>query len=294
MEYVACNLCGADDARPYCTIGDFQVVRCNECGLYYTNPRRSAEEIVELYSEHYFTSADPSTLGYDDYLTHEKGLRKVSARRLAIIEEYVHPPALIIDVGCAFGYFIQVAVSRGWKAEGIELSAYASQIARENTKAQVYTGTLIETGLKHAFYDAATMWDMLEHSRDPARELTETNKILKTGGYLFLSVPNADSLPARLMGKHWYGFKSAAEHNYFFAEKTLGRLLDRAGFRLIESRRGVWPCSLRFLASKLAPYNAALSRLAERIIKYLRMEKVTIQFRFIDMFVVARKYKESA
>jgi SAM-dependent methyltransferase len=257
--------------------------------LFYTNPRRSPQETAELYSENYFVSDDPATLGYDDYSLHEKGLKKVFSEHLSVIEAYAPPPASIIDVGCAFGYFLQVAEERGWTAEGIELSPYASQVARDNTKAQVYTGTVADRQLGEARYDAVTMWDMLEHSHDPTQELTEVSRILKPGGYLFLSVPDAGSLIARIMGRQWYGFKSVTEHNYFFTKDTLFRLLENTGFDLVESRRGVWPCSMRFLASKLAPYSPRASRLAERLIKLLRMEKLTIRFRFIDMFVVARK-----
>ncbi len=292
MEYVACNLCGADSAEHYCAVGDSRVVRCPVCGLFYVNPQPSAREILDLYSENYFASKDPSTLGYDDYAIHEKGLKKVFAERLSVIEGYMRPPARIIDIGCAFGYFMQVAASHGWTAEGVEISAAASQIARENTHAQVHTGTLNALNLRAAAYDAATMWDTLEHVADPSRELAETNKILKMHGYLFMTVPNAGSLMARIMGKHWYGFKSAAEHNYFFTHNTLAGLLTKTGYEMLETRRGTWPCSLQFLTAKLAPYSSRGSRLAEKIVKALKAEDVIIRFRFIDMFVVARKCKE--
>lgn len=292
MEYVACNLCGSDDAKHCCTVGDSRIVRCLVCGLLYINPRRSAREIADLYSENYFASKDPSTLGYDDYTTHEKGLKQVFADRLSIIERYILPPASIIDIGCAFGYFIQVAASHGWIAEGVEISASASRIARENTKAQVHTGTLSTLNLRDAGYDAATAWDALEHFVDPARELAEINRILKPNGYLFMTVPNAGSLSARLMGKHWYGFKSAAEHNYFFTQNTLAGLLSKTGFKMLETRRGVWPCSLQFLTSKFAPYSIKVSRLAEKAVKLLKAENVVMRFRFIDMLVVAQKCRE--
>jgi SAM-dependent methyltransferase len=293
LEYVACNLCGTDAPSPYCKVGDFQIVRCGACGLFYTNPRRPAEEVAEFYSEDYFTSGDPSTLGYDDYSIHEEGLKHVFSDNLSIIERYLRPPASIIDIGCAFGYFIQVAASRGWIADGIEVSKFASQRACENTESKIFTGKLSEANLPDTSYDSATMWDMLEHSSDPVAELRETNRILKPDAYLFMTVPNAGSFPARLMGTHWYGFKSAAEHNYFFTEATLDRLLSKTGFRLLESRRGTWPCSLKFMASKLAPYSESASRVADRIIKLLGAERMIVKFKFIDIFVVAQKYENA-
>ncbi len=293
MEHVICNLCEADDFSPYTEIGRFRIVRCNKCGLFYTNPRRSQEETSQLYSEGYFTSDDPSTLGYDDYSSHAAGLRQVFSDNLAIIESRVRPPASVLDVGCALGYFIEVAMARGWSAEGVEISAYASQAARERTGATVRTGALTSAGLDASSFDVVTMWDILEHTLDPSGELAEAHRALKPGGYLFMTVPDAGALPARLMGRHWFGFKSAAEHNYFFSRDTIDGLLEKAGLKLVETRRGVWPCSARFLAAKLGPYSPLAQRMAGALLKWLRMEDKIVRFKFIDMFVIAKKDDEA-
>lgn len=294
MEHVACTLCGRDTASQYCTVGKFKVVRCANCGLFYTNPRMPSPLASEIYSESYFASHDPSVIGYDDYSLHAKGLKEVFSEHLNVIERFVCPPACIIDIGCAFGYFLEIALSRGWSVRGVEVSAFAAAKAMEHTGARVHVGALKSAALEASTFDAATMWDMLEHSFDPKEELSETNRVLKPGGYLFLSVPDAGSLLARLMGPHWFGFKSAAEHNYFFSRRTLGRLLEESGFEIVMMRRGVWPCSMRFLVTKLEPYNRAVSRLAGRLVHSLAIENVVVKFRFIDMFVVARKSKPAS
>lgn len=289
MEHVICNLCEADDFTPCCTVGGFRVVRCNRCGLFCTNPRRSLEETAALYSERYFSSDDPSSLGYDDYSAHAEGLRRVFSDNLDVIENYVRPPAGILDVGCAFGYFLEVASSRGWKAEGVEISAYASETARKRINVPVHAGTLLGAAIEASSLDAVTMWDALEHTLDASAELAEAHRILRPGGYLFITVPDAGSFPARLMGSHWYGFKSAAEHNYFFSKDTIGRMLQKAGLEVVEMRRGVWPCSARFFASKLAPYSKTASSIADRLVRLMGAESKIVKFKFIDMFVVAKK-----
>ncbi|MBI4830767.1 MAG: class I SAM-dependent methyltransferase [Candidatus Lindowbacteria bacterium] len=289
MEHVPCNLCGGSDAAPYCRVGGLQIVRCNACGLFYTNPRRPASEIAKIYSEDYFVSKNPSELGYDDYRSHSRGLKEVFADHISAIEQFVQSPGSILEVGCAYGYFLEIAASRGWTAEGVEVSPFASRIARENSKAPVYTGTLSSAQLPTSRFDAAAMWDMLEHSFDPSSDLSETNRILKPGGYLFMTIPDAGSLAARMMGAHWYGFKKAAEHNYFFSKRTLGQMLSKSGFRLLETRRGVWPCSMRFLVTKLEPYSRFAYRAADRVVRALGIGDTVVKFKFIDMFVIARK-----
>jgi SAM-dependent methyltransferase len=289
LEFVLCNLCGSDNREPYCKVGDFRIVRCGQCGLLYTNPRRRENEIANIYSEEYFLSQNPSILGYDDYSTHADGLRQVFADHLDIIERFARPPASILDIGCAYGYFCELAAKRGWNTEGVEVSAHAAQRARELAKVPVHTGTLAEVALAPASFDVAAMWDVLEHSFDPSGELAAVNRILKPGGYLFLTLPDAGSFIARLLGPYWFGYKKAAEHNYFFSKRTLGRLLARAGFEMLANRRGVWPCSLAFLTTKLEPYSKYASHAAQALVRMLGLEKAVIKFKFIDMFVVARK-----
>ncbi len=289
MEHVICNLCEADNFTPRCTVGRFRVVRCDGCGLFYTNPRRSIEETTELYSEQYFSSDDPSSLGYEDYSAHAVGLRRVSLDNLDIIESYVRPPSLILDVGCAFGYFLEAASSRGWRTLGVEISAYAAEAARNRAGGIVHTGALESAALEASTVDVVVMWDALEHTLDPSATLREARRILRPGGYLFMTLPNAGSAPARVMGSHWYGFKSASEHNYFFSPDTIGRMLEKTGFSLAEIRRGEWPCSAKFLASKIAPYSRPVSRLADWLLRLAGAEDKTVKFKFIDMFVVARR-----
>ena len=66
-------------------------------------------------------------------------------------------------------------------------------------------------------------------------------------------------------------------------------MLEKTGLSLVEIRRGEWPCSAKFLATKIAPYSKAMSRLADRLLHLLGAEDKTIKFKFIDMFVVAKK-----
>jgi SAM-dependent methyltransferase len=289
LEHVSCNLCNADDAGRYCTVAGFDIVRCRRCGLFYTNPRRPANEAASLYSEGYFTSKNPSILGYDDYASHADGLKQVFSDHLDIIRKIVPPPASILDIGCAYGYFLELSDARGWKAQGVELSAHAAQVARQQAQVPVFAGALADAGFAPSSFDAATMWDVLEHSFDPVAELKAANRILKPGGYLFLTLPNAGSLIARLFGRHWFGFKKVAEHNYFFSEKTLALLLEQTDFQMMDTRQGVWPCSMWFLTTKLAPYSRTASRTAQWLVRALGLEKKVVKFKFIDMFVIARK-----
>lgn len=62
METVACDFCGSEQTTQVVSQTDklhgttdeiFWIVRCNQCGLHFTNPRPSAQEIARYYAKDY-------------------------------------------------------------------------------------------------------------------------------------------------------------------------------------------------------------------------------------------------
>ena len=73
---------------------------------------------------------------------------------------------------------------------------------------------------------------MLEHIPEPLPFLEEMFRDLSKGGVLFIEVPHVSDM---------YNFpldneRFAIPHIYFFSENTLGALLEKAGFKIIETR----------------------------------------------------------
>lgn len=98
-------------------------------------------------------------------------------------------------------------------------------------------------GLPDASADVVMMCEVLEHlSHDPMHALLEANRILKPGGLLFLSTPNADSAEAlrrMLRGRHpgqaaelWPRKMYYFGHRREYAPDELRTLLAAAGFRI--------------------------------------------------------------
>ena len=69
---------------------------------------------------------------------------------------------------------------------------------------------------------------MLEHVSDPTAHLRKANTLLKPGGIIAISFPDSGSRLAKLAGEKWW-FLSPV-HLYYFDRKTLGRMLEKAGF----------------------------------------------------------------
>jgi SAM-dependent methyltransferase len=234
MECVRCALCGADDSellfsgpdRMLHKDGLFNVVRCNGCGLIYTNPRPSREKIADYYPEEY----SPFATSQNRIIQHAKGLMvRQDIRRM---RRLIGGQGKILEIGCGTGEYLAALRDIGeWKVTGVEPSPYASEIAREKYGLHVISGTLFDAAFPPESFDLVLMKYVLEHVHNPKESLVEVHRVLRNDGKFLLWVPNVNSLEARAFGKYWHGFE-IPRHLYHFSPKTLDRLLQSASLHL--------------------------------------------------------------
>ena len=134
----------------------------------------------------------------------------------------------MLDVGCATGIFLDGMRSLGWQAQGVEPSQVAADYAQQRFGLDVFQGRLEDAGFADASFDAVTLWDVLEHVHEPRQVLDEIARILRPGGVLVLSLPNPDSLEARLIGRFWLGW-DLPRHLNLFRPILLGAHLAKRG-----------------------------------------------------------------
>jgi hypothetical protein len=80
-----------------------------------------------------------------------------------------------------------------------------------------------------------TLWDVLEHLRDPMAELAEIHRLLDDEGLLVIEIPNTRSLDAALFGAYWIGL-DMPRHLYLFAPEILEAMLALSGFHIVSRR----------------------------------------------------------
>lgn len=226
MEHVVCNLCKSDNAGLLFTAEDlnyrqggcFQIVKCRNCGLVYLDPRPGKEELPRWYPDDYYIDASQGRGPGTWAAVHGQILKYRSS-------------GSILDIGCKRGEFLAGLKASGWEAYGVEISPLAAQYAREQHGLQVTTADFAETHFQHEEFDVVTLWQTLEHLRDPLETLREINRILKADGLLAISVPNIDSYQARIFKAKWFHL-DAPRHLYQFSPRTIGGLLKNTGFDL--------------------------------------------------------------
>lgn len=294
-EAVRCNLCDGDDysivylaregERPdkthFSASGNDvlldQVVRCRKCGLAYVNPRPKGKAVVEGYSE----AVD------ETYVSQAQGRMQTFRSSLATIEKFRPQKGRILDVGCAAGFFLKAAKENGWREFGVEPSKWLADYGKNKLKLNVKAGTLKQAKFPSNYFDAVTLWDVLEHVPDPAAELEEIRRVLKPGGLLVVNYPNFGSKLARLAGRKWWFLLSV--HLYYFTPQTLKAMLEKSGFEQFYSKRHFQKLSLGYLAYRFGPYSKLLQNVLTKLVTGLGLQDRQVTYYASQALVLARK-----
>lgn len=295
MEHVSCNLCGCDDAALLypstiehdqlpnaveafrCTSSlygkHFTIVRCRNCGLGYTNPRLSSEEIMRAYE------------GVQDplYVEEYDGRSLTFHRHLRRVEELKAPPGRLLDIGAYSGVFVEAAQARGWDAWGLEPCRWAVEVAR-GRGLNMLEGSLDTISIEEQSFDVVTMWDVIEHVTDPLDQLRKAYRLLRPGGLAVVHTMDLDSTCAKLMGSRWPWLMEM--HIYYFTPRTLGRMAEVAGFKVVKSRAEGRFLRLGYIATRIGGLNRFAGKLAAGGLRMLGLRETAIPLNFGDLFTL--------
>lgn len=241
LIFPSCFLCGAEDFQPLYLIHDCQIVRCPHCRLVYTReiPARLGKSFS--YEEAYFQNPAFASaqiekyFGYDAYISDQENIQDKFSFCLRQIMKY-QAAGKVLDLGCAAGFFLDLAHQRGFEVLGVEPSRFASRKARELFGLPVLSQTLRDAGLPAKSFDVITLWDVIEHVPQPREEMQEVRRLLKPGGLVGIITPDIENPAARILKDKWLEIRRVPEHLVFFSAHTLKRLLAENGFAILETR----------------------------------------------------------
>lgn len=241
-----CPLCGGRDERPQFEAADptpaagrpalrFLVVRCNRCGLSYTNPRPSAEHIGRFYPADYKPHRRPRKLAQARPRAHplEKLLGRPCSERRGVLPW----PGVgrLLDFGCGGGGFLKRMADQGWDVVGLDAAVGAVRAVQEDLGLKALAGTLPHPDLRPCSFEVITLWHSIEHVHDPVGVLREAYRLLIPGGKVVVACPNIDSWAFRRYGPDWFGL-DLPRHLTHFTPGTLATALQTAGLRVASLR----------------------------------------------------------
>ena len=237
-----CLACQSMDSKELCLHSKYPARQCLQCGFVWTPDVKGSKE---LYESAYNDQQEGFT--WDDFLrTHEclkqgqpVGLHWYEEDFLKAVSPFAHKR--LLEIGCSTGRFLNVCQKAGWDIHGLDISEKAARLTSDLfPHADIKCGTMDDEPWDEDFFNVLASWEVIEHVDDPFDFVCKANQLLKKEGILTLSTPDWGSwaIQRHPMLNYWPPY-----HIWFFNEKSMTAMLQRAGFEVIRIKRNLLPWS---------------------------------------------------
>ena len=231
-QLLGCPLCQTKAAKAVARFPRRTYFRCPNCSLIWL----SLWDEPRHYAKNYFFAEYKAQYG-KSYVEDFKQIKMLAKERLKLLARFKDGGRLL-DIGSAYGPFLQAASEEGYEVLGIEINRAAADYVQKKLKLACrcadFKRLKIEADLAAGF-DVVSMWYTLEHFPDLTTVLTKVKALLKKGGIFAFATPSAQGISAR---KDLADFlaQSPADHFTVWAPAMVGKALRRFGFKVIKIR----------------------------------------------------------
>jgi len=232
---VDCPACGSGDADPAWSKFELDYVRCRACETVYINPRPSLDLLGEYYrrSENYDYWNNVVFPASED-ARRAKIFRPRAERVAAIAERHDATGGVLVDVGAGFGTFCEEALALGAFEQvlAIEPEPHLAETCRRKGL-EVIERPVEEAELPVDQVGVVTNFEVIEHLFSPREFVARCAALLPPGGLFVVTCPNVKGFDIVVLGAVANAIDT--EHLNYMHPHSLGLLLEREGFEVLES-----------------------------------------------------------
>jgi len=215
-----CPTCNYQPDESLFTKSSGDYAYCPRCDhIFLVNPI-SQEKLIEFYANY-------PTSSLEWHQNESEFYKRIYQQGIELIEPHRNGDRLL-DIGCSSGYFLSIAGLKGFDAFGIEPNAKEAGYALKNG-IKLIGSTIDSLPANLDAFDVISLWDVLEHIRQPVSYLASMRSLLSKDGLVFVQIPTSDSLAARIMREKCNMF-DGIEHQTLFSARSLDSAFKQAGF----------------------------------------------------------------
>lgn len=217
------------------SIGDgYDVVACANCGMCFATGLPDPQRFAQYYadSSKYDLSAEGARLSTED-------VQRYADQAGFVAAHVVNRVAPALDVGTATGGFLLGLREAGFERPyGVDPSPDAVRVARDELGLEVAVGGLDAAESWGLMFGLVSYVAVLEHVLEPREQVRAVSRLLRPGGYIFVSVPDAGSFKDHVDAPFQ---EFSVEHINYFTRRSLANAMGAEGYSLVAERIVVLP-----------------------------------------------------
>ena len=214
----ACPICGRQ-GNP--VVGRFSERTYRECPRCSITHMQSFAPEPKKYGKEYFSSEYRQQYGRT-YLEDFDAIKAASRPRVQVIHGLLRSDqeGVVVDIGCAYGPFLDAAREAGMPCYGVDVSPEAVEHVRRKLRIPALCSSFekLEPRALPRRIAAITLWYVLEHFTDPDLILRKASSLLPPGGVFAFSTPNGRGISARRSIQQFL-LHSPADHFTIFSPR---------------------------------------------------------------------------
>jgi SAM-dependent methyltransferase len=214
---------------------EFVRVRCGACEQTFHQSILTDEWLVALYSKWIDEGQIDRLRAHDQYGerrdTFERGRQHIkhALRIRELLGAGSEDEPRILDFGCGEGDFLEAAHVLGFSCFGVDFGAPGGSTGCDTAALRIApTFEALDEWTTEPF-DAATLFQVLEHLADPRGVLEQLAARLRVGGVLVVEVPDCTGVGVPTNAEEFHAV-DPLEHINHFTPETLRNLCRSAGF----------------------------------------------------------------
>ncbi len=217
------------------------IKKCKSCGMLYVSFCIQEEK---QYTKNYFFDEYKKQYGktyLEDFeLIKLNGGIRINRILHILKNKLQNVEDTILDIGCAYGPFLQAAQMFDFIPYGTDVSRDAVKYVQNNLSINAQVAKFPDFNVYDVFgknapasgmFRAITMWYVIEHFQNLDSVLKRVNELLLMGGVFAFSTPNASGISRRVNEKAFFT-QSPYDHFSIWDTRSCHKILKKYGFKV--------------------------------------------------------------